>query len=144
MSCCHTQRCANPCFTHTSSMQRLCGLPHMPAAVLQANNTGCTLHHKLSELHLRAHRRPVLVLSVPGLCTSSDSTADTGSRPSAISFRILPVISEAQFPPRKLLPGRNNVRSHVTAAGTIGADQTEPLPTPSYNAIILQVTQLIS
>ena len=102
------------------------------------------LHHNLSELEVRAHRRPVLVLLVSGPGTSLDGATDTGSPPSAIAFRILPVISKAQFPPQKLLPGRNNVRSHVTARTTSGADQAETLPTPSYNAIVLQVIQLIS
>ena len=57
-------------------------------------------------------------------------------------FRILPVIHEAQFPAQKLHPGRNNLRGHATGLGSDAADPPELLPTPSYNAAVLQVTTL--
>ena len=48
-----------------------------------------------------------------------------------IRCRLLPVPLAAQFAATKLSPGRNNVRAHT--------GEGQQLPTPGYNAALLQV-----
>ena len=57
--------------------------------------------------------------------------ADSSSAPVRITFRLAAVLGSTQFLAAKLAPGRNNVRAHASG--------DKPLPTPSYNAAILQV-----
>lgn len=72
-------------------------------------------------------RRPALVL-----------TPDPRLTPGGFRVRLLPVPPEGAFPPQRLAPARNNLR---TAAGTAAADggKLALLPTPHYNASVLQV-----
>ena len=82
----------------------------------------------------------MLILSLPPPGTPPDGTHSRGPQAPAMRFRILPVIPEDQFPAQRLHPGRNNLRGHATGLGSGAAHQLELLPTPSYNAAVLQVT----
>ena len=67
--------------------------------------------------------------------------------PSSDSFalRLLPVLEPGTFPLSKLAPQRNNLRAPATpapagqAAAVPQKDEASLLPTPAYNAAVLQV-----
>ena len=76
-------------------------------------------------------RKPVLVIALRG--PGSDSFA----------LRLLPVLEPETFPLSKLAPQRNNLRASAPAAQAPALPQKDAaclLPTPLYNAALLQVS----
>lgn len=65
-------------------------------------------------------RSPYLVLEL-----------ENGVSPAGLKIRVLPVLPLDAFPPGKLGPARNNLRSAQSSSG-------DPVPTPQYNASVLR------